>query len=856
MPNTINRDQISLLLKKVNHPGRYVGTEVNSANKSFQNATVRTVLAFPDLYEIGISNLGLKILYNAINSQPNFMADRTYAPDKDFREVLIDNKVELYAVESFVALKSFDVVAFSIQYELNYTTMLGMLEMSNIPIYSKDRLDTDPLVIAGGPSCFNPEPFADFVDAVVISDGEEVLIELLNAIEKLKKGNITSRKEILLHLCQLRGVYVPSLYSASTERTTPLPLEKDVPASIKKNFSELTSELHPEKFPIPNISCVHDRSVVEIRRGCARMCRFCQPGYVNLPVRERGHEEVKDLCFKSLELSGYDELSLLSLSTSDYTGLEHLALELNSRLASQEVSISLPSQRADSFNLELARQLQAVRKSILTFAPEAGTERLRNVINKNLTEDQIIKTAITAYGAGWNKIKLYFIIGLPTETYEDLDGIINLIQKIKDEANLLRHREPKNKRPLDIICTIATFIPKPFTPFQWFGQLSTDEIRARRKYLVDAARNIKGLKLNFHDTFCAKLESLFSRGSRDLGQLIFNAYNKGAYLDSWNEYFSYNTWKDTAIESGFDIEKLTTTEFDTNDSLPWEMIDTGMNKEWLINQKQLAMENKKAIPCEDACTNCGVCVNLNVNPKYKSREKIEKELTQSQTLKDYSQRFKYRIKLTKEGNLRFVSHLDWFRLIYRATKRIHLPVAFSQGFNPAPKISIGNPLGLFTESISEFMDIELFEKVDSDTIKASLNNILPDVTQVIEAYLVDNKIDSIDKLAHWSVYEIIEEAKALSNLNFDDLEQKITTLMSEETLIISKKTKSKIKQLDIKPLIKSVEILKDKPEKIMLTISCAQGAMVKPYEFLNLISNPEYFRVKRIKILDKDLKSL
>lgn len=853
LTKTIDEKVLSKVLKQVNKPGRYTGNEHGCVNKDFNSSTVKTVLAFPDLYELGISNFGLKIIYKLINSHPNFMADRTYAADKDFKQLINDNNIPLYGLESYIPIKYFDIVAFSMQYELNNTTMLGMLEDAGIALYSKDRTEEDPIIIAGGPNCFNPEPFCEFVDAVIIGDGEDVIIEILEAIEKLKADTNALRADKLKALSSINGVYIPSLYTFNPENNSLKPLNSGMTGTIKKCFSGLKKSAHPDEFPLPNISAIHDRAVVEIRRGCGRMCRFCQSCFVNLPVRERPHNEVMDLCYQSLDFTGYDELSLLSLSTSDYQGLEELALNLNKDLAKEEISISLPSQRADNFNIELAQQLQAVRKSTLTFAPEAGSKRLRAVINKNLEEEQIIESSLAAYKAGWYKIKFYFIIGLPTETYEDLDAIMDLITLVRKKANQLRAEDHSIKRPLDITCTLSIFVPKPFTPFQWCGQFSSEEIQNRKSYLISQVRKMKGVRLNFHDLFSSKLEGLFSRGDRSLNPLILNAYKNGAYLDSWTEYFSKNIWEKSINETGIDIEKLTTQTFETETLFPWEIIDIGLNREWLVKEYQQAFEAKNSIPCEESCTNCGVCFNLNVSPKYESRKESEKVEQKAQNKRDYSKKFRYRLKISKEGSLKYVSHLDWFRMIYRAVKRAKLPVAFSQGFNPSPKISIGNPLGLFVESISEFMDIELTENLDDEDIKSKLNMKLPETCRVYNVKQVPLKADSIPKTIHFAEYEATELNSDQTNFDFTGIKEKVSTIISQNEIIIEKKTKSKVKQIDLKPLIHSVNILDD---RLTFTLSSNAEINIKPDEFLKIFSNPMDWQVKRINVLDKDFKSL
>jgi len=541
------QNKIRKILLEVNKPSRYIGKEIGSFNKDWDTAQVRVNIAFPDLYEIGISNLGHRILYHVINTaSDDFLADRSYAPDVDFKDQLIKHKLPLYGVETFKPLYNFDIIAFSLQYEISYPTILSMLEMGKIPVHSKERNNSHPLIIAGGPSSLNPEPMADFIDAFIIGDGEEILVEILESV-KISKLNKESREESLKRLSKIEGIYIPEFYGTDKDFSKPVPINFEFPEKINKRISNFDSKFYPVNFPIPYSSSIHDRAVIEIRRGCGRMCRFCQSCFANLPVREREPEKVIELTEETLNNTGYDEYSLLSLSSSDYRNIEPLVCELNRRHAGSGASISLPSQRADAFSLDLANEVQSVRKSTLTFAPEAGSQRLRNAINKNLNEDQIMNAVMSAYESGWSSVKLYFMIGLPTETFEDIDEIVNLLKRIKDKSKDLKN-ELDIKKHLDLTCTVSIFVPKPFTPFQWCAQDRLEVINEKIKYLRDKVKFLKGVKLNYHDSFLCQLEAVFSRGDRKLGSLIEKVWHKGSYLDAWNEYFNKKIWYEAAEE--------------------------------------------------------------------------------------------------------------------------------------------------------------------------------------------------------------------------------------------------------------------------------------------------------------------
>ena len=571
-------------------PYQYVGGEFLSYNKDFDAAKVKFAFAFPDKYEIGISNLGVRILYDMINRQPDYMCDRVYAPEADFKPEI------LYGLESKRPIKDFDAVGFSLQYEMSYPTVLKMLEMSGIPYKNSERSENDPIIIGGGPCAYDPLPVAEFFDVFMIGDGEESIVEVCQILEKTKGLPRIERIKALVE-------------GENSGRWSIITGGK-----VKKRIVQLDYDKALKSYPIPFSSSVHDRAVVEIRRGCGRMCRFCQPGHVTLPVRERSAEEIIKITKELVKNTGYDEYSLLSLSSNDYSNINEVIKELAVDFNEKKVSVSLPSQRIDGFNLELANLVQSVRKSTMTLAPEAGSQRLRDVIKKNITEDQILDAVLTLYENGWSKVKFYFICGLPTETLEDMDELAELLGKIKYRTKQIK-KEKGLKHGMDITCTLSIFVPKPFTPFQWCGQMNLDEVTAHIHYLKDKTAHLKGVKINYHEKFVSQIEAVLTRGDVSLCRYIEALYKKGCYLDAWGEYFDKNIWQETAKECGFDLAELAEHNYSTAETLPWDFIDTGLDKNWLINEYNTALNVDETSPhivptCETKCVNCGVCPNL------------------------------------------------------------------------------------------------------------------------------------------------------------------------------------------------------------------------------------------------------
>ena len=860
--NCFFRDQHEALYNATK-PYQYVGGEFLSRNKDFDSAKVRFAFVFPDKYEIGISNLGVRIIYDRVNAQEGMMADRAYAPEPDFKPEF------LYGVESKRALKDFDGIGFSLQYELSYPTVLKMLEMSGIGIRNDERSDDEPIVFAGGPCAFNPLPLSDFIDVFCIGDGEEMMVEVCEILEKTKGK---PRKERIAELCKITGCWgvngkdgVPSPRGRAREGAEPQFL-------VEKRLSPLTNEYASTSYPIPFSSSVHDRAIVEIRRGCGRMCRFCQPGHVTLPIREREAEDIIKITKELVNNTGYDEYSLLSLSSNDYKNINEVIKELAVDFNKRKISVSLPSQRIDGFNLELANLMQSVRKSTMTLAPEAGSQRLRNVIKKNISEEQIINAALTLYKNGWSKLKFYFICGLPTETLEDMDEMAELLNKIKYRAKLLK-REKGLNHGFEITCTLSIFVPKPFTPFQWCGQMDLDEVTAHIMYLKEKTKHIKGLKINYHEKFVSQIEAVLTRGNASLCKYIEALYKKGCYLDAWGEQFDKNVWKETSEECGLSLETLAQKQYELEEPLPWDFINVGLDKSWLQQEFCSAFKQTNIFTpqptCEQKCVNCGVCKNLKTKkvlakPYVASSEAQEVlnvepiDVTRVHPDKDIPV-YRYRLKITKKGLLKYFSHLDWQNTFHKVLARTGLRMAYTLGFNPTMKVSMGIALPLFAESEGELVDIEILDNLTPQEVMDIINPKLPDGAQVIEVKEVERYATAVDICAHWAEYKITPYLKSneAELYNFEKIRYDIERVLSSDCILITKKNKKGLeKTTDFKKSIGSYRFTED---SLFIHLKTGQGSEIpalRADSLMELVDKNRIFNITRLRFLDETLREL
>lgn len=599
------KKEVEKILQYVQKPARYVGGELNSVIKDPDKVDIRYAFCFPDIYEIGMSHLGMKILYGLVNDREDSWCERVFAPDVDMEEQMRKNNVPLFALESGDYIKDFDIIGFTLMYELCYTNVLNMLELAGIPLYSKDRTELAPIICVGGPCACNPEPIADFVDIVFLGDGEDSTNAVLDLLKECKKKGAT-KQEFLLKAKDITGVYVPSFYKDSYNADGTLkelvPIN-GAPEKVKKSVvSDMNKCYYPKEFVVPFISIVHDRAVEEIFRGCIRGCRFCQAGFIYRPIREKSVETINAQSKALIDSTGYDELSLCSLSTSDHSQVNEMLTSLIDWTVKDKISLSLPSLRVDNFSDELVDKLNKVRKSGLTFAPEAGTQRLRDVINKNVTQEEVINTCTKAFDNGWTTVKLYFMMGLPTETMEDIEGIANLGMDVLHAFYNNPNRQKGTGLQVNISC--SSFIPKPFTPFQWEPEDTMESLKAKQKHLLESIPS-KKIKVSYHETPTSLLEGVLARGDRRLSAVIYSAFKDGCKFDSWDEHFKFASWMKAFEKNNLDPYFYTQRKRDFSEVLPWNHLDYGISRKFLEKENLKAHENKTTPHCRIKCAGCG-----------------------------------------------------------------------------------------------------------------------------------------------------------------------------------------------------------------------------------------------------------
>jgi len=802
-------------LSLVSKPVRYLGQEFNSIRKDPAQIRLKFCLAFPDVYEVGMSHLGIQILYHVLNGKEGVACERTFAPWVDMERVMREKGLPLSSLESSTPLHQFDILGFSLQYELGFTNVLNMLDLCHIPFFSKDRDERFPLIIAGGPTAFNPEPVADFFDAIVIGDGEEIVLEICDQVIAWKEVR-RKKEDLLKSLSQIEGIYIPSLPPKGQK--------------IRKRF---VSDLNLSPFPtcpiVPYMKVVHDRLNLEIARGCKRGCRFCEAGFIYRPYRERSPERIQELISLGLRRTGYEEVSLLSLSAGDYSSVGPLLSRLMDRYESKKVAVSFPSLRIESVVKDLAAEVKRVRKTGFTIAPEAGTERMRRVINKEMDEGVLFDGVADLFSKGWKGLKLYFMMGLPSEGEEDLRGIVHLAKKISSLGE-------RQKTHPNINVSVSTFVPKPHTPFQWESQIPLEVMKENLSFLRSELKR-NSLRFKWQDPHLSFLEGIFSMGDRNLSRVLIEAHRLGCRFDGWSDQFHDLHWKEAFERAEVKMEAFTQRK-SFKEALPWSFIDTGIESPFLWEEYQKGLREETSPSCKEDCYRCGVCDGGSIRVRESRPERILRtERGGEGRIRRKPIKKKVRLSFTKGGEVRFISHLELAHLFHRASKRADLPLSYSEGFHPMPRIVFATAIPVGMESRMEIVDMELEGRITSREVKEKLNPTLPQGIKILEAEEVPlNSTSSaaVTPSVYWVPLDrLISKEEALP---------RIQKALEEQEFILHQERKGKERRVDVRPLIERMEVKeggKDLGETprwgIELVLRNGRGRTAKPAEIIGAI---------------------
>jgi radical SAM family uncharacterized protein/radical SAM-linked protein len=820
----------------VKRPSRYIGGEINSVKKDLKRVALKFGLGFPDAYEVGMSHLGMQILYQTLNEREDVACERVFAPWRDMEGLLREKGARLETLESGIPLDELDVMGFSLQYELSYTNVLNMLELGGIPIYSKDRSAKDPVVIGGGPIAFNPEPVADFFDAFLLGDGEEAVLDIADKVIDAKKKGL-KRGDLLKGIAGVQGVYVPGLFDVSyKEDSTIREIRPVVPGyrEIRKRTIPDMDRLPITPRPVvPFIETVHDRCVVEISRGCTRGCRFCQAGMIYRPLRDRSPERIFAIIDETLKNTGYDEVSLLSLSAGDYGPIEDLLIGLMKRFRKDNIAVSLPSLRVGTLSQRLAEEIRKVRKTGFTLAVEAGSPRLRCLINKGIKEEDLLRSIEDIFSLGWRSVKLYFMLGLPTETMEDVVETADLIERIKRIA-----RSSSRGFAPEITVSASTFIPKPHTPFQWAPHIGIGEAQKRQEALGKRIRAM-GLDFKWHDAEMSLLEAVFSRGDRRLSAAILRAFKKGARFDGWGDEFRFSLWQEAFKEQGLEMDFYALRQRPHDEVFPWEHLNTGSPKAFLHDELEKAMTLAETQDCRTGrCSSCGICdfktirnrvrgpLDSDSGPAHPANDAggAEPPLTE-----------RLRLRFSKTSSMRFLSRLELGRVMQRAMKRAGLHLRYSSGFHPMPRLSFSSALPVGLESIDEYMDIELIagRGLDPEDVMRRLNQTLPIGINILSSVRIPLKLPMPSaKIIEYRVF-----LNAIKHMNIGpkglDIEPERIEGFLRDFLCMASKTieierGGRTRSVDLKAACPEIGLTKD----LELSLKISEGFGVRPEHIL------------------------